>query len=139
MKSIKTFWALIFIFWVNGVSADDNIAKAIKTAVIANMKFLEQENAEKAMSTVHRQSLSYATTNSILPNLFKAYDLTYTLKSFQFIKYDGELAYVRVKQITRRTSGAPFRDNEIDTLQIFKQENNEWKLWSQANMQITYL
>ena len=71
--------------------------------------------------------------------LFPAYDVKYELIDYQFIGEDSEYAYVKVKQRTKKISGPAFQDNEVEALFVFKQENGTWKLWTQANLSISYL
>jgi len=115
--------------------AKEEIEKAVK----ANMSYLEQEDPDGPMSTIHTQSLSYKPTKNALAQLFGAYKLSYKLISYEFIVVDRGLAYVRVKQRTKKISGPAFNNNEVDMVQIFKQEDGVWKLWSQANLTISYI
>lgn len=117
----------------------EQIAKALEQSVMDNLKGMVEEDADKVMATLHSQSATYNPTAGAIAQLFPAYDLSYEIVSFQFIGYDGELAYARVKQLTKKIAGPAFRDNELDMLQVFKQENGTWKIWAQANMSVKYL
>ena len=131
---------ILFSLMVSNLAfANPDIAKAIEKSVRDNARFLQEENTEAAMSTIHSLSASYLPTQNVLPQLFDNYDLSYEIESITFIGYDGELAYARIKQLTRKISGAVFQDNKLDMLQVFKLEAGVWKVWSQANMSIEYL
>lgn len=119
--------------------ADETVARAVKQAVFDNLRYIENEDVSGAMSTLHRDSLNYQPTLQALQQFIGVYKLSYEITEFRFIGVDGELALARVKQRTRKLSGPAFQDNELDMVQIFKQEEGVWKLWSQANMEIDYL
>jgi len=119
--------------------ASAEITKALEKVIQENAKQMKAENIEGTMATIHSQSTLYASSKNFIARLFDIYELDYEIKSIKFIAHDEELAYVRVKQITKKVSGPAFKNNELDMLQIFKQENGEWKIWSQANMSVVFL
>ena len=136
---MRAFLFIVILLGASTAIANDEIAAAIKATAMDNAKYLEEENADRAMSTIHSQSLSYVPTKNMLPQIFGNYKLSYKIKSFKFVAFDGELAYARVKQETRKLSGAAFQNNELDMVQVYKQENGRWKVWSQANMSMRYI
>jgi len=119
--------------------ANPEIAEAIKQNVLNNLKYAQAEDSEKSMSTMHSQSPSYMPTKDMMSQIFGNYKLSYELLDFKYVAYDGDLAYVRIKQVTKKISGPAFQNNEIDAIQIFRQESGVWKLWTQANIEIKYI
>ena len=114
-------------------------AQEIEALIQKNVAYTESENVEAVMSTMHSDSLSYQATLQMLQQLFPVYDLSYTLLSYKFVGEEGGYAYARIIQRTEKVEGPDFRDNDVEALQVFKQEDGEWKLWSQANLRIEYL
>ena len=111
----------------------------IKKAILANFEHTQNEDAAAVMGDIHSQSPAYLATQQMLQQLFPAYNLTYELLNFEFIGKDNEYAYAKVKQRTTKISGPAFQNNEIDVLMIFKKENGLWKIWTQANLLISYI
>lgn len=104
--------------------------------VVDNFKALDQEDVPAYMDTIHTQSLMYKTTENALNLTFRIYDLEYDLQKVSFIGADDKYAYVKVVFETRKLKGPAFQNNQIEALIVFKQDNGEWKMWSQANLQL---
>ena len=111
----------------------------IEKVVLENLEHTQDENMDAVMADLHSQSPAYPQTQQVLPQLFSVYDLKYELISYNFLAEDEEFAYAKVKQRTSKVAGPEFMNNEIELLVIFKQENGVWKLWTQANLSITYI
>ncbi len=136
---MKFLISIFVLCAVTSVYANPATEAEIEKAINDNLTYLQEEDVEKSMSTIHSQSLSYLPTKNIISQLFGTYKLSYEIISYDFIASDSDLAYARVKQRTTKISGPAFKNNEIDMVQIFKQESGKWKLWSQANMSIDYI
>lgn len=109
-------------------------AEDIKAVVEANFKHTQAEDVNASVATMHTDSPNYQATKQVLGQLFSVYDLKYTLVSFDFVGEDSDFAYARVKQLTEKVTGPAFQNNELESLQVFKRENGQWKLWTQANL-----
>ena len=136
---MKIVFILTSLLVSNLVLADDEISASIKTNVLDNLHYFQAEDIEKSMSTMHSQSPSFLPTKNVMVQLFDNYKLSYELLAFKYIGYDGDLAYVRVKQRTKKISGPAFKDNEVDMVQLFRQENGVWKLWAQATVEVVFI
>lgn len=119
-------------------SSSADVASDIKQVISDNLKYVQSENLEGAMATMHSQSPSYLPTQQMLQQLFPAYDLKYDIVKYNFVGSDDEYAYAKVLQRTTKISGPAFRNNEVEALQVFKKENNKWRLWTQANLSIDF-
>jgi len=120
-------------------SKPNELEVEILALVKKNMEDTAAKNMEAIMSDIHTQSPAYQTTKRMLQPLMQ-FDLAYEMASFKFIGTDGDYAYARVKQRTIAvTQGQSFRDNEIDILHVFRQEDGQWKFWSAAILEIRYL
>ena len=136
----RTLLALfVLTLIINPCFANQEIANQIKQAVIKNMDAVETENTQMMMDTIHTQSPFYLMTKQQMQPLYENYELKYELLSYEYIGITGEYATVRVIFRTSKISGPAFKDNELDVIQIFKQENGTWKLWSQANLELKFL
>ena len=130
---------LISTIFLLSTTAFANTSSNIEQVILDNLKHTQTEDSAAAMGDLHSQSPAYLATQQMLQQLFPAYDLQYELLSYKFIGEDDEYAYAKVKQRTRKISGPAFQNNEIEMLMIFKQENGVWKLWTQANLSISYI
>ncbi len=116
-------------------SPADKIHQLIKQNLEAN----QSENIDRVMLTIHPQSPAYQSTRTEVQQVFPQYDLSYKLLEYKFIAVDGEYAYARMKQRTQKRFGPVFKDNEIEALRVFRKDKGQWKIWTQANLQINYL
>ena len=117
----------------------DKISKEVKQVIQDNIKYLNDEDLGKCMSTIHSKSRGYATNKKQTENLFQRYDLSYKIDKTAFVAKDKDYAYVRVIQTTKKLKGPAFRDNKIEILHILKMEGDQWKIWTSAILKIEYL
>ena len=120
-------------------AADDNIAGQLNALVTENMVTTQAENMQGMMATIHSQSPAYQVTMQQMQPIFQQYNLAYETLGFEYIGRDQEYAVARIRQRTHKISGPDFKDNEIDMMQIYRQENGKWKIWSQAILNVTFL
>ena len=129
---------LFLLFNIFSVSASADTASDIKLLITNNLKYSQEENLTAFMSTLHSQSPAYLPTQQGMISLFTNFALTYQLASYEFIAVDKEYAYAKIKQKTSKISGAAFRNNQVEALQVFKKESGQWKFWAQANLSTQY-
>lgn len=130
---------LAIVFYSTTTSAQSERQKAIEQVISENIEYILKEDLELTLTTIHTQSPNYKSTAQIMQQLFATYDLKYEILDIDFIGVDEEYAYARVLQKSEKISGPQFSNNELDALQVFKREDGQWKLWSQANLTINYL
>ena len=69
--------------------------------------------------------------------VFAALDLNYTMTGFHFIGRDDTYAVARVKiRTSKRAGNIEFQDNTADFMITFRQDGNDWKVWSQNILEI---
>ncbi|EAW30192.1 hypothetical protein GP2143_01575 [marine gamma proteobacterium HTCC2143] len=134
---MKSLISTLIILLSTAAYADT--ASDIEKAILDNLEHTQNEDSAAVMGDMHSQSPAYLPTQQMLQQLFPAYDLKYELISYKFVGEDDEYAYAKVKQRTKKISGPAFQNNEIEVLMVFKQENGIWKLWTQANLLISYI
>jgi hypothetical protein len=139
MSKKLLFIAALIGLWASPCFAQQNIAAQIKETVEKNMQTTQAEDTTGMMETIHTQSPFYLMTKQQMQPLFDNYDLNYELLSYEYIGRSGDYAIARVNFQTTKVSGPAFKDNELDVIQIYKQENGTWKLWSQSNLDIKFL
>jgi hypothetical protein len=117
----------------------EDTATGIKGVVLKNLAACENEDSVAMMATIHTQSPSFLITKQQVEPMFENYDLKYKLTYFKYIGQDGEYAVARIRQLTEKVAGGYFQNNEIDMIQVFKKENDEWKYWSQVIIDVKYI
>ena len=120
------------------IASNADTASDIKQVVLDKLKYIQAEDIENSMATMHSQSPSYMATEEMLQQLLPIYDLKYEILKYSYIGEDDEYAYAKVLQKTSKISGPAFQTNKLEALQVFKKENGVWKLWTQANLSILF-
>ncbi len=111
---------------------DDGELKAALRAVVAgNVAAYDREDVDGTMSFIHTKSPDYDSTKAVLPEQFKALDVTSELVGFTYIGHDDEFAVARAKTKTTGQAGSDLVNNTVDAILIFHQEGGAWKLWSE--------
>ena len=139
MKNFLIIFLAVF-FAVSGFAADvKKLEKELNTVLSNNLKCSQNENIPGILTTVHTESPVYDNTRRLFIRICKNYDLKYELLSSKLAGATGEYAILRVKIKTTKIKGPAFKPNISDCLQIFKKENEKWKLWNACILSIKYL
>ncbi|MGV3001597.1 hypothetical protein [Vibrio sp.] len=133
----RCYWLLLSMLF--SVKALADTSQEVYQVLQDNLTATKNEKIADYMNTMHSQSLSYPQTQQVLLPIFDNYELDYQLQDFQFVGEDNEYAYAKLWLETTKVSGAVFANNRMQILVVFKKENGQWKIWSQANMVIQYL
>jgi hypothetical protein len=112
----------------------------LKKTVEQNIRSTEAEDLDAMMKTIHSGSPLYRTTRQQVSQIFgRGFNLKYQLVSIKYLATDGEFAFARVRQRTTKTPADSFRNNEMDMIVAFRKEDDSWKFWNQAVLEIKYL
>jgi hypothetical protein len=117
----------------------EDVAKALQAVLEDNVKALNEKALDLGMSAIHSQSPVLAPTRQMLEKIHAAYDLHVEILSFAYIGRDAEYAVARASQKTTKVRGPEFRDNVVDAMHIFRQENGQWKVWQSAVLSVEFL
>ena len=105
-----------------------------------NIRSTEAENLDSMMRTIHSGSPLFQQTRQQVSQIFgKGLGLKYQLVSLKYLATDGDYALARVRQRTTKTPADSFKNNEIDMIIAFRKEDDTWKIWNQAILEIKYL
>ena len=130
---MKGFWVSIIVLMMSisvFAESDKEVSAAVKKVFEDNLKYCCTEDTKGILSTFHTKSAAYPSLKKLSQQIAKFYDLKYEMESFKFVGLAGEYAVARVVQKTTKIKGPAFRNNIIDTLQVFKKENGKWKIWT---------
>jgi len=115
------------------------IKDTLKTIVEKNCQFTQARKKDEVIALIHPDSLSYTQTKQMVEQLFSSYHLSVLVIVFKFMGKDKTYAYARVQQEIKKISGPEFKDNITDQLIVFKQDGDEWKIWTTAVLNIKYI
>jgi hypothetical protein len=105
-----------------------------------NIRSTEAEDLDSMMRTIHSGSPLFQQTRQQVSQIFgRGLGLKYQLVSFKYLATDGDYAFARVRQRTTKTPANGFKSNEIDIIVAFRKEDDAWKFWNQAVLEIKYL
>jgi hypothetical protein len=112
----------------------------LKSTMTENIRSTQAEDVDAMMKTLHSGSPVYETTRRSVSQIFgKVQGLKYDLLSIKFLAVDGDYAVARVRQRTTKTPPENFRNNDVDMIVAFKQEDGTWKIWNQVILEVKYL
>ena len=116
---------------------------AQNAAIIAplriNIRGLQTENLNLAMSAIDPSSPIYRPTREFTIKAFAAYDLTYTMSNLKVLSVSANKARVAFRQVTRKVRGPAFQDNMLDGINLLRKTPRGWKLYSTKVTRIQYL
>jgi hypothetical protein len=139
IKTIKiTFvFALISIFVFACSNSEEYLTP--ESVIEANAKYMTEENFDKVMDTIDKDSPAYASSESMVKKLFDLYDLNYKIISMKVINESNDEAQVEFVQETTKIKGPAFKNNRVDGVHILKRDDNSWKIYSTKITNIQYL
>ncbi len=111
----------------------------LKDVFERNCHFAQAGILDEIMNTIHPLSLSYKQNKTSLEQLIENYQITVEARAFDFVNEDREYAYARTQQKIKKVAGPELKDHILEQLIVFKQDDNEWKIWSSAILNIEYL
>jgi len=139
MKSIIVIAMAVLMMSQITYAEEQTTGKLIEDVLKENLNAGQQENLQAMLNTVHSQSPSYLMTKQQMSAVFENFDISYKLTYYKYIGQDNDYAVARARLSSKKISGSAFKDNEVDTIHIFKKENGEWKIWSAAILDVKYL
>jgi hypothetical protein len=139
IKTIKiTFvFALISILVFACSNSEEYLTP--ESVIEANAKYMTEENFDKVMDTIDKDSPAYASSESMVKKLFDLYDLNYKIISMKVINESNDEAQVEFVQETTKIKGPAFKNNRVDGIHILRRDDNSWKIYSTKITNIQYL
>lgn len=110
-----------------------------ESVIKANAAYLNDENIEAAMNTVHPKSPSYPATESMMKQIFERYDLSYKIESIKVLEQNDKEVKVEFTQITKKLKGPEFKNNKATGIHILKKDGDSWKVYSTQMVNVEFL
>jgi hypothetical protein len=105
----------------------------------ANIEYMNAENLEGTMSTIHSDSPTFEITENLVKKIFDIYDLNYKIEKLKVISEDVQEAVVEFTQLTTKLKGPEFRNNRVTGKHIIKKDGDSWKIYSTKILNSEYL
>jgi hypothetical protein len=120
-------------------AALDLSENAVVQVLYDNINALNNEDLEGAMRTISPESASYDATREMTTQLFRDYDIKYTLESYKVLSITPEQAKVEIVQVTRNQNDMPFNDNRMTAIHELRPYQGQWKIYNTTIENIDYL
>ncbi|AFH50444.1 Hypothetical protein IALB_2741 [Ignavibacterium album JCM 16511] len=137
MKKFISFLFVIAIIF-SGCSVKNNYSTP-EYSIEANAKFMNEEDFDGVMSTIHPESPSYSTTEKLVKKIFDTYDLSYKLEKVKLIEKNGNEAKVEFVQLTTKIKGPEFKNNRTYGIHTLKLDGDSWKIFSTEVTDLKFL
>ncbi|MBD2292659.1 hypothetical protein H6G06_03955 [Anabaena sphaerica FACHB-251] len=124
---------------VEAITQQDNNVAEIRAVFDDNMRALNTENLDLAMSTIDENSPEYEETRQLTQKVFDTYDLKYEINKFEILEISDNKAKVRITQTTKKISGPAFKDNVLVSTNTLRKSNGRWKIVSTELESVNYL
>jgi hypothetical protein len=105
----------------------------------ANAKYMNEENLEKVMGTIYKDSPAYQTSETLIEKLFEVYDLNYKIVNMNVLEDNGSEAKVEFTQVTTKINGPEFKNNRSTGIHLLKKEGDSWKIYSTQMKDVQYI
>jgi hypothetical protein len=114
--------------------------EAVVNVVQWNLYYLEVEDINGAMNTIHEDAPGRSETQNTTLEMFNRFDLGYELLENELVSIDSDTAEVRVKQLTWKKAGdEPFRTNRITAVHTLKKSaDGNWRIYSTSVDDVEY-
>jgi hypothetical protein len=103
------------------------------------LEAMNHEDFNAAINAIHPSSPGFEKTKDLTEELFKVYDLRYSLKEITLESENTDTAKVKFSQLTEKVSGQEFRNNLLTGVHILKKYNGEWKIYDTQIIKIEFL
>ncbi|MBI5660749.1 MAG: hypothetical protein HZC46_01220 [Ignavibacterium album] len=129
---------VIVVFTFLACSGDNNYPTP-EYAIEANAKFMNEENFDGVMSTIHPESPSYKMTETLVKKIFDTYDLNYKIEKISLVEQKDKEAKVEFIQVTTKIKGPDFKNNRTYGVHTLKLDGDSWKIFSTEVTDLKFL
>ncbi|WP_337866207.1 hypothetical protein [Ignavibacterium sp.] len=134
---LNTFVLLSIIFFIS-CSSKKNYDTP-EALVNANAEFMNQEDFDGVMSTIHPQSPSYEMTEKMVKKIFEVYDLHYKVEKLKVLEQNDKEAKIEFIQVTTKLKGPDFKNNKTTGIHTLKMDGDSWKIFSTEVQDLEFL
>jgi len=113
--------------------------KTPESLINANAEYMNEEDLEGVMTTVHPKSPNYAATEAMAKQIFDRYDLNYKIENIKVLEENDKEAKVEFSQVTTKIKGKDFKNNKVTGIHTLKKDSDSWKVYSTEIVNVEFL
>jgi ketosteroid isomerase-like protein len=104
---------------------------AVFSSIKDNLKAMQNKDLEGVMATIHPDSPSFGSTREVLLDLFKKYDLRFTITDLKIISATPEEVKVSFVQETERLKGPEdLQSSRCKGVHTLRKDHGKWKIYN---------
>lgn len=107
--------------------------------VNANAEYMNKEDLDAVMTTIHPESPSYPATEAMAKQIFDRYDLNYKIENVKVLEENATEAKVEFTQLTTKIKGPEFHNNRTVGIHTLRKDGNSWKVYSTEMVKVDLL
>lgn len=100
---------------------------------------LNNKDINSYMKTIHEDSPGYESTKNTLADLFKNYNQTFELVSWEVVSATADEIKVKVVYTIKNAEGSDKKDEKVTATHTLMKSGDIWKVYSTAIDKIEYL
>jgi ketosteroid isomerase-like protein len=124
--------ALLAMVLVTGCGSDVD-DEELEQVLRDQLAFLEAEDLEGALSTIHPESPQLAPMRNIMGQVFAEFDLDYEIESIEVVEKSDIEAKLKVVQVTRKVEGPELSDTRVTAIHTLRKTDGGWKLYDSVH------
>ncbi len=136
MKNIALILLIILVVFACSSKKE---YKTPESLINANAEYMNEEDLEGVMTTVHPKSPNYAATEAMAKQIFDRYDLNYKIENIKVLEENDKEAKVEFTQVTTKIKGKDFKNNKATGIHTLKKDGDSWKVYSTEMVNVEFL
>jgi PBP1b-binding outer membrane lipoprotein LpoB len=136
MKNIALMLLIILVVFACSSKKE---YKTPESLINANAEYMNEEDLEGVMTTVHPKSPNYAATEAMAKQIFDRYDLNYKIENIKVLEENDKEAKVEFTQVTTKIKGKDFKNNKATGIHTLKKDGDSWKVYSTEMVNVEFL
>lgn len=136
MKKILVLFTIVLITYS---CSSEKEYKTPEELLKANTAYMNEEDLEAVMTTVHPKSPSYSATEAMAKQIFERYDLNYKIENIKVLEQNDKEAKVEFTQVTTKLKGKDFKNNKATGIHTLRKDGNSWKVYSTEMTNVEFL
>ena len=138
MKNVALILILILILVVLACSSKKEY-ETPESLIEANTTYMNAEDLEGVMTTVHPKSPSYDGTEAMAKQIFERYDLNFKIENIKVLEQNDNEAKVQFTQLTTKIKGVDFKNNKATGIHTLRKDGDSWKVYSTEMVNVEFL
>lgn len=136
---MKKLLAVIVLLGISYNCSSEKKYETPEALIKANAAYMNEENLEGVMTTVHPKSPSYEGTEAMAKQIFERYDLNFKIENMKVLEQTDKEAKVQFTQVTTKIKGTDFKNNKTTGIHTLRKDGDSWKVYSTEMVNVEFL